>query len=487
MKKEAKQMTIKDIEEKSGMPRANIRFYETEGLLNPERRANGYRDYSEEDLEILMKIKLLRALHISLEEIKSLHAGELALPDTLNQHLAKLEREEKDIAKAQKICKIMQSDGVQYRTLDAKHYLHVIEQTTKEPVELPPSDFIPKVHIPWRRYFARTLDFAIYSTLWNVALIMNVNISEYTKTGNLLDTILILLIMLLVEPVLLCLFGTTPGKWILGIRVTDNEGWRLTYSEARARTRSVLLRGMGLWIPIYSLYRLWKSYKADSDGETLDWEYHSEIILKDERSWRIFAYLGAHAVLVGALALSMAMSGLPKNRGNITVAQFCENYNHLAKHYGLDTSSHLDSEGNWTQYGSTTYGVSVGSVSFGGNHELPDFIFEEQDGVMTGMHFSVLVQGDEIVASNMEEMFLSILAFAGAQKGSGPFRNQTKSVLENISGSPFESFQYSVYGVNIACDVEYSGYFYTNLGMLWPQEDVESKYSLTFSMQKETP
>lgn len=475
-------MTIKEIEEKSGMPRANIRFYETEGLLNPERRANGYRDYSDEDLEILMKIKLLRALHISLEEIKSLHAGERALPDTLNQHLAKLEREEKDIAKAQKICKVMQSDGVQYRTLDAKHYLNVIEQTTKEPVELPPSDFIPKVHIPWRRYFARTLDFAIYSTLWNVALIMNVNISEYTKTGNLLDTILILLIMLLVEPVLLCLFGTTPGKWILGIRVTDNEGRRLTYSEAWARTRSVLFRGMGLSIPIYSLYRLWKSYKAESNGETLDWEYHSEITLKDERGWRIFAYLGARAVLIGMLLLSIAMSGLPKNRGNITVAQFCENYNRLAKYYGMDTVSHLDSEGNWTQYGSTIY-----SVSSSGQYELPDLIFEEQDGVMTGMHFYVHAQGDETVKDNTREMFLSILAFAGAQKGNGSFLHQKEIILNSFPESPLESFHYSFYGVNIACDVEYSGYFNTYIGKLLPFDDVESYYSLTFSMEKEAP
>lgn len=478
-------MTIKEIEEKSGIPRANIRFYETEGLLNPERRANGYREYSAEDLEILMKIKLLRALHISLEEIKSLHTGEHALPDTLNQHLAKLEREEKDIEKAQKICKVMQSDGVQYQTLDAKHYLHVIEQTTKEPVELPPSDFIPKVHIPWRRYFARTLDFAIYSTLWNVALIMNVNtIQESTAVGNLLEDILILLIMLLVEPVLLCLFGTTPGKWILGIRVTDNEGGRLTYREARARTWTMLLRGMGLGIiPFYNLYRLWKSYKADSDGETLDWEYHSEITLKDERGWRIFAYLGARAALIGMLVLSIAMSGLPKNRGDITVAQFCENYNYLAKYYyGQDTFNLLDSEGNWTLYASPMY-----SVSSSGQQELPDLIFEEQDGVMTGMHFSVHAQGDETVTDNTREMFLSILAFAGAQKGNGLLFNQKEKILNSFPESPLEGFHYSFYGVNIACDIEYSGYFNTYIGTLLPYDDVESYYSLTFSMEKEEP
>lgn len=43
-------MTIKEIEELSGMPRANIRFYEAEGLLRPDRDANGYRNYSEESL-----------------------------------------------------------------------------------------------------------------------------------------------------------------------------------------------------------------------------------------------------------------------------------------------------------------------------------------------------------------------------------------------------------------------------------------------------
>ena len=41
-------MTIKEIEALSGMSRANIRYYETEGFLSPERRENGYRDYSEE-------------------------------------------------------------------------------------------------------------------------------------------------------------------------------------------------------------------------------------------------------------------------------------------------------------------------------------------------------------------------------------------------------------------------------------------------------
>lgn len=34
-------MMIKDIEQTLGVPRATIRFYEKEGLINPKREENG--------------------------------------------------------------------------------------------------------------------------------------------------------------------------------------------------------------------------------------------------------------------------------------------------------------------------------------------------------------------------------------------------------------------------------------------------------------
>lgn len=78
-------MTIKDMEERSGLPRANIRYYETEGLLSPTRSPNGYRDYSEDDLATLMKVKLLRELGCTLEEIAALQRNETALSDVVER------------------------------------------------------------------------------------------------------------------------------------------------------------------------------------------------------------------------------------------------------------------------------------------------------------------------------------------------------------------------------------------------------------------
>ena len=79
------------------MPRANIRFYESEGLLSPARSVNGYRDYSQEDLAVLRKIKLLRSLHISLEEIKSLHNGRQELSVALEQQIKQLSSDKEDL------------------------------------------------------------------------------------------------------------------------------------------------------------------------------------------------------------------------------------------------------------------------------------------------------------------------------------------------------------------------------------------------------
>ena len=68
-------MKIKELEALTGIPRATIRYYEMEGLLQPSREENGYREYSEDDREKLLKIKLLRLLSVPLETIRQLETG----------------------------------------------------------------------------------------------------------------------------------------------------------------------------------------------------------------------------------------------------------------------------------------------------------------------------------------------------------------------------------------------------------------------------
>lgn len=57
-------MRIQELEQRTSLDRATIRYYEREGLINPKRNENGYREYVPEDVQQLLKIKLLRKLEM---------------------------------------------------------------------------------------------------------------------------------------------------------------------------------------------------------------------------------------------------------------------------------------------------------------------------------------------------------------------------------------------------------------------------------------
>ena len=62
-------MKINEVEAAVGVTKKNIRFYEEEGLISPSREpGNGYRSYSQADVERLRRIKLLRKLDVPLAE-----------------------------------------------------------------------------------------------------------------------------------------------------------------------------------------------------------------------------------------------------------------------------------------------------------------------------------------------------------------------------------------------------------------------------------
>ena len=65
-------MKISQLENKSGLSRDTIRYYEDIGLLPaPHRSSNGYRIYTNDHLAILQFIVQGKAIGFSLKEIKS--------------------------------------------------------------------------------------------------------------------------------------------------------------------------------------------------------------------------------------------------------------------------------------------------------------------------------------------------------------------------------------------------------------------------------
>lgn len=68
-------LPIGQLAEQSGVTAKTVRFYEQAGLIPPaERAANGYRSYSQADVERLRFIRAARALGFSLRDLREVIA-----------------------------------------------------------------------------------------------------------------------------------------------------------------------------------------------------------------------------------------------------------------------------------------------------------------------------------------------------------------------------------------------------------------------------
>lgn len=122
-------MKINEVEEKVGITKKNIRFYEEQGLIHPTRDVqNGYRNYSEEDVRELLRIKLFRKLSIPIEEIRKLQDRRLTLSDCLERHLIYLNHEERNLALIKSMCEEIRRQNENLASLDAPSYLEKMRQ-----------------------------------------------------------------------------------------------------------------------------------------------------------------------------------------------------------------------------------------------------------------------------------------------------------------------------------------------------------------------
>lgn len=89
-------MLRNEIQEKTGLTRKAIDYYEEKGLIKPVKLGNGYRDYSDKDLEILNEIFLFRKIGLSISEIGDcLSSNGKSLSSILRRKEHQLEIEQK--------------------------------------------------------------------------------------------------------------------------------------------------------------------------------------------------------------------------------------------------------------------------------------------------------------------------------------------------------------------------------------------------------
>ena len=122
-------LKINEVEALVGITKKNIRFYEAEGLLAPRRNSdNGYRDYGEEDVAALRRIKLLRKLGVPLVDIRQMLSGAHTLGDGMRRHLVTLERERQNLDAAARLCGELADCQERLDALDAAALLEKMEE-----------------------------------------------------------------------------------------------------------------------------------------------------------------------------------------------------------------------------------------------------------------------------------------------------------------------------------------------------------------------
>lgn len=93
-------MTLKELCEKSGLSKKTIRFYEEKGLIAPKteyRNGRNYRDYTPQELALLIQIATLRKAWFTIDEIRRMQEDPAAIREIFPQYHLWLRQQKQDI------------------------------------------------------------------------------------------------------------------------------------------------------------------------------------------------------------------------------------------------------------------------------------------------------------------------------------------------------------------------------------------------------
>lgn len=128
------------------------------------------------------------------------------------------------------------------------------------PIESQPYFEITMGFLPWRRYFARSFDNALYFgilALATFALLLNENfkLPEVAPPPPVIVFLAIAAILPLaglITALLISQLGTTPGKFIFGIHIREPDGTRLSFRRALRREFHIWFTAYACGVPILS-------------------------------------------------------------------------------------------------------------------------------------------------------------------------------------------------------------------------------------------
>lgn len=309
---------------------------------------------------------------------------------------------------------------------------------------------------PFRRFAARILDTTLMTLIGGAILRLGfrVNVGISLKMVAYCE-IIFWLFEMMIEPLLLTTIGTTPGKFIMGIKIRDMKTKnKLDLKQAYVRALKLAWQGFGFMIPIYTVFKRAMSFLRCRMDDTMPWDNGIDVELVDESPARIALVIIAVVLLNVGDELVSKQALIPENRGQITSEQFYENVVELMKYNG-----------------------------YAG--DIPDFKLDIKSGYVKSV--SLTYTSDQTDKNRYDEMYLGFLAFAGASEDSNGLKLMTTSAL-GLLKSYYTNFTGSYGGVNLIntsdSEINDAGSYSLLYSMLYGSEATIPAFNQTFTMTK---
>ncbi len=157
---------------------------------------------------------------------------------------------------------------------------------------------------PWVRYWARYIDMYLFISF---IVILQLLIFPTKQLNEIIAALGAYFIWIFLEAQLMSTWGTTPGKWLLRIKVRDSNSNKLTLKTALKRSALVWTIGTGMYI--FSFITEIISYFMLRDQGITVWDRICKCNVKHEKigSERIPVILG---VLILPLFISIVIQPL---------------------------------------------------------------------------------------------------------------------------------------------------------------------------------
>ncbi len=252
------------------------------------------------------------------------------------------------------MCEELSRTETSYDDLDPEPWLAALEEKSlplSRRVDPTEQDSIAAAPYPWRRFFARTLDLSLAGILWSALqyLVLHWYWPEFGLMG-FADTLVSAwgawLFLLVLEPILLCTWGYTPGKRLLRLKVRREDGSKLDLERAVIRT--------ALGVPLLNILCLGTCYDKCVKDQVMPWDQGLRYTVRPAGKKRAAAYAAILLLTpIPNLAIVSESWRLPNPDGPLTPEQVVENYNFLERRveslWGERPQLSLEPDGRWRE------------------------------------------------------------------------------------------------------------------------------------------